>query len=74
MSEERSITELVDVTQDVLDAAESVHDGWYADAGRVEWDDFIDRLEGQLDADFGDDMQSPAIRKIQAHIRKYRKL
>lgn len=53
--------------------AESIYDGWYADA-RIDWEDFIDRLEAASNIDFGSDMDSPLIRRVKAHIRKYRKL
>lgn len=65
-----------DVTPEILEAAESIVNGWYAD-GRVDWQDFIDRLDGTpLDdgtrLNLGDTMTSPAIRKIKAHVRAYR--
>ena len=35
-------------SEDLLAAAESVYDGWYADAGRIDWEDFLDRLRDLL--------------------------
>jgi hypothetical protein len=59
---------------DVLIVAESIYDGWYAESGRVEWDDFLDRLEIYADIDLGSDMMSPGIKLIKRHIANYRKL
>lgn len=65
--------EISPVTPEMLEAAEDVHDGWY-DEGRIDWTDFIDRLEKGSDWDFGCDMASPTMKAIQKHIRAYRKL
>jgi hypothetical protein len=54
--------------------AEEIYDGWYAEEGRVDWQDFIDRLEKYTDVDFGNDMTSDLIKAVQKHIRAYRKL
>ncbi len=59
---------------EIMDAAESIFDGWFADSARIEWDDFLDRLERHTDTDLGGDMDSPLIRKIKRHIGAYRKL
>ena len=67
----RRIIDRADVTDIVLSEAEDICCSWFAD-GPVEWEDFIDRLERALDADFGDSMLSPAIRFIQRHIREHR--
>lgn len=60
--------------EELMSAAESIFDGWYADSNRVDWDDFLDRLELQTDFDLGSDMGSPLIKKIKSHISNYRKL
>lgn len=66
-----------DVTPDILKDAEEVLDGWYADAERIDWEGFVDRLAeycGQA-SDPQYDIESydcPAVRKIQAHVRKVR--
>lgn len=60
-----------DVTEEVLTDAELVFDGWYADADRIDWDDFIDRMTGHGRYDI-EDMASPAVAKIQRHVRKLR--
>jgi hypothetical protein len=59
------------VTAVVLANAEYVVDGWYPE-GPIDWDDFIDRLVAGTDYDI-EDMDSPAVRKIQRHIREYRR-
>jgi hypothetical protein len=58
---------------EIYRVAEEIADGWYAE-GRVDWQDFIDRLEKYTDVDFGCDMGSPLIKGVKAHIRAYRKL
>lgn len=63
-----------DIPPEVLEAAESVFDGWYADGERVDWHDFVDRVEQMSGVDLGSDMLSPTIKGIKAHIREYRKL
>lgn len=54
--------------------AEAVYDGWYAATDRVDWEDFLDRLEQRTDYDLGSDLNSPLIRRIKAHVRVYRRL
>lgn len=61
-------------TPEILEAAEKLYDGWYAQSERIDWGDFIDRLERYADVDLGSDMLSPTIKAIQKHIRAYRKL
>lgn len=74
------IIEAAHVTQEVLDAAEEIYDGWFADASSIDWDDLLDRLEGtHLDEhegrkiDLGPQNDSPAIRRIKRHIRAIRR-
>jgi hypothetical protein len=52
-------------------AAEGIYDGWYTDR-KIDWYDFIDRLEAQTGTDLGDNMRAPYIRAVQRHIYKYR--
>lgn len=56
----------------IRDVVESILDGWYPDGSRIDWGDFIDRVEGS-DLDLGDDMTSPAIKRIRAIVRELRK-
>lgn len=69
MSEPESMAE-----DRILAEAEEVFNGWYANSERIDWQDFIDRLEEHTDFDFGSDMGSPLINKVKSHIRRYRKL
>lgn len=65
-----------DVTQEILDMAWSVIEGWYNSGDdRIDWDDVWDRLDGSsLDdgtfLDLGDQEDTPAMRKIQREMRK----
>lgn len=59
---------------ELMVAAEGIYDGWYAASGRVDWTEFLDRLEAQTDHDLGNDLDSPLIRRIKRHINAYRKL
>jgi hypothetical protein len=79
MSNYTTVITAEQVTDEILTAAENIYDGWWANEDRIDWQDFIDRLDGSpLDdgtsLDLGDDMTSPAIRKIKAHVNAYRKL
>lgn len=60
--------------QELLEAAEQVYDGWFTDDTRIDWEEFVYKLEVYAEVDLGDSMLSPQIKKIQTHIRKYRKL
>lgn len=62
------------IPPEVLEAVESVYDGWYANSERIDWYDFVDRVEQMSEVDLGSDMLSPTINGIKAHVRKYRKL
>lgn len=71
------ITEAADVTEEVLECAEDVYDGWFADRDHVDWDEFWDRLDGYTlkehenrEMDMGTETNSPAMRKIKRHIRR----
>lgn len=55
----------------IRDSIEHVYDGWYASAPRVDWEDFIDRLE-TYGYDLGESLDSPAIRRIKAIVRELR--
>lgn len=58
--------------QSLLSAAEDIYDGWYVNQ-RIDWDDFLYRLEHHADVDLGPDTESPLIRRIKRHINQYRK-
>lgn len=74
----KSIETATDVTAEILEMTEGIHDGWFDNDSVIDWDHFIDRLDGRrldngLYIDMGDNMGSPAINKIKRHIRNYRK-
>ncbi len=65
-----------DVTEEVLDIAREVVDGWYAE-GRVDWENVWDRMDGgELEdgtfLDLGEDLGSPALSKIKRVLRSER--
>lgn len=61
------------VLSDVLVAAvESVYDSWWAGRARIDWHDFLDRVEDMADVDLGDDMLSPTIKAIKVYVRTLR--
>lgn len=67
-----------DVTDEILHIAESTYDDWFADDDRVDWEEFVDRMDGtHLQDDtrlsMGNQMDSPAITMIKKHVREYRR-
>jgi hypothetical protein len=60
-----------------MDIAYSLTEGWYQ-TGRIDWHDFLDRMDdieltdGTI-LDLGEDMLSPAIKKIKSYVRDYRR-
>lgn len=50
----------------------SVVEGWYPAGTRIDWVDFLERLE-KRGMDLGDSMDSPAIREIKKMTREMRK-
>lgn len=71
MSEFIPILKAEDVTQEILDEALEIADGWYADRN-IDWEDLLDRLERHSPYDLGQDPDSPAIRKIKRYVRSQR--
>ena len=59
--------------KEVLREAEELVDCLYSDGQRIDWEYFIDRVERHTNRDFGNTMDSPDIRRLQRHIRKYRR-
>jgi len=75
-----TLTSKEDVSEEVLRVAEDIFDGWFSDEARIDWEDFLDRMDGtHLDGhggrelDLGSQADSPAIRKIKAHINRIRR-
>lgn len=64
----RTVIAAKDVTQDLLDEAFSIVEGWYSDT-RIDWEDVWDRMERYSDLDLGPQIDSPAMRKMQRYVR-----
>lgn len=65
-----------DVTQEILDAAESVEEHFTGEP--INWEDFLNRIErielsDGSKIDMGESLDSPAIRKVKKHIRQIRR-
>jgi hypothetical protein len=76
--EDYRVVEAEDVTEEVLELVQGIVEGWY-DEGAIDWGDVWDRMEKRVlddgrGIDMGEDLGSPAIRKIKQHIRKWRAL
>lgn len=69
-------TEADDVTPQMLELAEQVFDGFFADESHIDWDEFLDRMAKYSlieDAPWEfDETHNAAVRKIKRHIRQYR--
>lgn len=66
-----TIREVADVTPDCLTAAEDIYEGFFDNDGEpIDWVSFLDRLEAW--GYCATEMDCPAVRKIQRHIRKFR--
>ncbi len=71
-----TLNTVADVTEEVLEIAREIVDGWYAD-GRVDWDNVWDRMEGTelkdgTFLDMGTDLTVPALSKIKRVLRSER--
>lgn len=67
-----------DVTEEVREIVRSVHDGWFAGESRVDWEEFLDRVEGHRlgdgrQIDLGSDMTSEGVREIKRYVRALRR-
>lgn len=72
------VHEAADVTDEIIELAQGINDGWYDDR-KIDWTDFLDRIDGKRledgsKIDLSEDLGCPAIKKIKAEIRAYRKL
>lgn len=72
----RTVTEAGQVTDEIVDIVMDVVEGWYPE-GRVDWQDVWDRVDGSelKDGsllDMGNELDTPAIRRIKAKVRKLR--
>jgi hypothetical protein len=67
-----------DVTDEMVNIALGIVEGWY-DEGRIDWEDVWDRMDGaELNdgtwLDMGTDLLSPALAKIKSEVRKARRV
>ena len=71
MTEHKMIMQVNDVTPECLQAAEEVFEGFFDNDGDpIDWYSFLDRLEAYGYS--ATELDSPAVRKIQRHVRKFR--
>jgi hypothetical protein len=65
-----------EVTEEIIEEAYQIADGWYQ-GQRIEWDDLLDRLEGMevngKELDLGTDTLSPFIVKLKREVNKRRR-
>lgn len=67
-----------DLTEEILRAAEDVHDGYFADERRVDWEELWDRLDGyyledQSRIDLPSDLESPVFAALKKHLKHHRR-
>lgn len=65
------VTKTEHVTDTILDEVMEIVDGWYSDT-RIDWEDVWDRFERHSSYDLGNEIDSPAMRKIQRYVRSQR--
>lgn len=71
-----TVTQAEEVTEELLEMVEGVTDGWYLDKP-VDWEDVWERMDGtplndHTLLDLGGETDTPAMRKMQRHVRKIR--
>jgi hypothetical protein len=69
-----SPTQAADVTDEMVEIAREIVDGWYQE-GRVDWEDVWDRMDGAELADgthldLGTDLGTPALAKLKRLARR----
>ena len=60
------------VTPTVLESVEEIFDGYFADEEKIDWHEFLQRLEVGYEFDLGSSMDSEAIKQIKKHVKKIR--
>lgn len=68
----RDILAPSDITDDVRDVIETVFDGYYADEPRINWHEFLDRVERYALVNFGSDMDTPVIKAVKKIVKQLR--
>jgi hypothetical protein len=67
------ITKAEHVTEAVLDEVWSIVEGWYLNSP-IDWEDVYARIEKYNDdIDFGTEIDTPAMRKIQRIVRQWKR-
>jgi isocitrate dehydrogenase len=66
------ITTADDITPELLAVVETVFEGYYADEPRIDWQQFLSRVEQYGHCDLGSSMDSPAIMAIRKYVKKIR--
>lgn len=72
-----TIVEADQVTEEIIEIIWQITNGWYQDR-TIDWENVWDRADGSeledgTKLDFGEDLDSPAMRKIKNRIRKDRR-
>ena len=60
------------VTPKVLESVEEIFDGYFSDEEKIDWHEFLQRLEVRYELDLGSSMDSQAIKQIKKHVKKLR--
>ena len=60
------------VTPTVLESVEEIFDGYFANEEKIDWHEFLQRLEVRYELDLGSSMDSEAIKQIKKHVKKLR--
>lgn len=61
-----------EISSDITDVIEMIFDGYYADEPRIDWHDFLNRIELTAHVDLGSDMDSPVVKEIRKIVKKLR--
>lgn len=72
MTTYRPILSVDDIDDDILTAAFDIVEGWYLEE-RIDWADFLDRLETWVAIDLGSKMDAPWIEYLKKKVRAHRK-
>lgn len=68
----RDIITPADFTEDVMIAIETIFDGYFSDEPRIDWFNFLDRVESLALVNFGSDMDSPAVKQVKKIVKGLR--
>ena len=71
MSDYIVIETVEDCTEAFMEVCSDVHDGWFENEPRIDWDDFWNRLE-KYGYDMGSTTDSPAMKHIKKFVKTLR--